>query len=71
MMTTENPDMDKLCIHTITTKPWNIEEAAKNFSSFSQSRCATLTHEPPITAGFLESTSLGWRHLRFTQGKLS
>src|SRR4051812_48096797 len=23
----------KLCIHTITTKPWNIEEAAKNFSA--------------------------------------
>jgi sugar phosphate isomerase/epimerase len=26
-------DTSKLCIHTITTKPWNIEEAAKNFSS--------------------------------------
>ena len=25
--------LSKLCIHTITTKPWNIEEAAKNFSS--------------------------------------
>src|SRR5258706_7085452 len=23
---------DKLCIHTIITKPWSIEEAAKNFS---------------------------------------
>ncbi len=26
-------DTSKLCIHTITTKPWNIEEAAKNFSA--------------------------------------
>lgn len=25
-------DFSKLCIHTITTKPWNIEEAAKYFS---------------------------------------
>jgi len=25
-------DLSRLCIHTITTKPWNIEEAAKNFS---------------------------------------
>lgn len=26
-------DISRLCIHTITTKPWNIEEAAKNFSA--------------------------------------
>jgi sugar phosphate isomerase/epimerase len=26
-------DISKLCIHTITTKPWKIEEAAKNFSA--------------------------------------
>jgi len=25
--------LDKLCIHTITTKPWSIEVAAKNFSA--------------------------------------
>ncbi len=25
-------DFSRLCIHTITTKPWNIEEAALNFS---------------------------------------
>jgi sugar phosphate isomerase/epimerase len=25
-------DFSKLCIHTITTKPWTIEEAARNFS---------------------------------------
>lgn len=25
-------DLSRLCIHTITTKPWSIEEAAKNFS---------------------------------------
>jgi len=25
-------DLSRLCIHTITTKPWGIEEAAKNFS---------------------------------------
>ena len=24
-------DLSQLCIHTITTKPWGIEEAAKNF----------------------------------------
>lgn len=26
-------DLSRLCIHTITTKPWSIEEAAKNFSA--------------------------------------
>jgi len=26
-------DLSKLCIHTITTKPWNIEEAANNYSA--------------------------------------
>lgn len=25
-------DLSRLCIHTITTKPWNIEEAAENYS---------------------------------------
>ncbi|MEI6050167.1 MAG: sugar phosphate isomerase/epimerase family protein [Bacteroidota bacterium] len=25
-------DLSKLCIHTITTKPWTIEEAAKNYA---------------------------------------
>jgi len=25
-------DLSRLCIHTITTKPWSIEEAAKNYS---------------------------------------
>jgi len=26
-------DLSRLCIHTITTKPWNIDEAAKNYSA--------------------------------------
>jgi sugar phosphate isomerase/epimerase len=26
-------DLSQLCIHTITTKPWGIEEAAKNYSA--------------------------------------
>ena len=26
-------DLSRLCIHTITTKPWNIEEAARHFSA--------------------------------------
>jgi sugar phosphate isomerase/epimerase len=26
-------DLSRLCIHTITTRPWEIEEAAKNFSA--------------------------------------
>jgi sugar phosphate isomerase/epimerase len=26
-------NLSKLCVHTITTKPWNIEEAAKNYSA--------------------------------------
>ena len=26
-------DLSRLCIHTITTKPWKIEEAAKHFAS--------------------------------------
>lgn len=25
-------DFSRLCVHTITTKPWTIEQAAKNFS---------------------------------------
>jgi hypothetical protein len=25
-------DLSQLCIHTITTKPWSIEEAAAQFS---------------------------------------
>ena len=29
----QSPSLSKLCIHTITTKPWRIEEAAKKFSS--------------------------------------
>jgi len=29
----EHKDLSSLCIHTITTKPWRIEEAAKNFSA--------------------------------------
>ena len=32
-MTGPVTDLSKLCIHTITTKPWTIEEAAKNFST--------------------------------------
>src|ERR1041384_1896317 len=32
MNTLEHKDLSRLCIHTITTKPWSIEEAAKNFS---------------------------------------
>src|SRR6266536_1264353 len=28
----QHRDISQLCIHTITTKPWKIEEAAKNFS---------------------------------------
>jgi sugar phosphate isomerase/epimerase len=27
------PDLSRLCIHTITTKPWDIETAAKKFSA--------------------------------------
>lgn len=27
------PELSKLCIHTITTKPWKIEEAVKNYST--------------------------------------
>ena len=26
-------DLSRLCIHTITTKPWSIEESAKNYSA--------------------------------------
>ena len=29
----EHKDLSQLCIHTITTRPWQIEEAAKNFSA--------------------------------------
>src|ERR1043166_1822868 len=33
MNSKEQRDISKLCIHTITTKPWHIEDAAKNFSA--------------------------------------
>ena len=33
MNSKEHKDISKLCIHTITTRPWQIEEAAKNFSA--------------------------------------
>jgi sugar phosphate isomerase/epimerase len=33
MNSIDENDISKLCIHTITTKPWNIEEAAMNFSA--------------------------------------
>ena len=33
MNSKEHKDLSRLCIHTITTKPWKIEEAAKNFSA--------------------------------------
>ena len=32
MNSKDDRDISKLCIHTITTKPWNIEEAAQHFS---------------------------------------
>lgn len=32
MSVSEIKDLSKLCIHTITTKPWSIEEAAENYS---------------------------------------
>ena len=33
MSSTPLTDLSRLCIHTITTKPWSIEEAAKNYSA--------------------------------------
>jgi len=33
MTSKEHKDLSRLCIHTITTKSWRIEEAAKNFSA--------------------------------------
>lgn len=33
MNSKEHTDLSRLCIHSITTKPWGIEEAAKNFSA--------------------------------------
>lgn len=33
MSTDPVKDLSRLCIHTITTKPWSIEEAAKNYSA--------------------------------------
>ncbi|MEO6962472.1 MAG: sugar phosphate isomerase/epimerase family protein [Puia sp.] len=33
MNSKEHTDLSRLCIHTITTRPWKIEEAAKNFSA--------------------------------------
>ncbi|HWA34246.1 MAG TPA: hypothetical protein VG737_08965, partial [Cyclobacteriaceae bacterium] len=32
MMAKDLKDLSQLCIHTITTKPWSVEEAAENFS---------------------------------------
>ena len=33
MNSKEHTDLSRLCIHTITTKPWKIEEAAKNYAA--------------------------------------
>ena len=33
MSTAPLTDLSRLCIHTITTKPWSIEEAAKNYAA--------------------------------------
>ncbi len=33
MKANRHPDISKLCVHTISTKPWKIEEAAKNYSA--------------------------------------
>jgi len=33
MMPSEVNDLSKLCIHTITTKPWSIEEAAEKYAA--------------------------------------
>ena len=33
MMPSEISDLSKLCIHTITTKPWTIEEAAEKYAA--------------------------------------
>lgn len=32
-MTTEITDFSKLCVHTLTTKPWNLEECVRYYSS--------------------------------------
>ena len=32
-MTTEIKDFSKLCVHTLTTKPWNLEECVRHYSS--------------------------------------
>ena len=33
MISTSLTDLSRLCLHTITTKPWNIEQAAKHYAS--------------------------------------
>lgn len=33
MIANKHTDVSKLCVHTITTKPWKIDEAAKNYAS--------------------------------------
>lgn len=33
MNTKQHTDLSRLCIHTITTRPWKIEEAAKNYAA--------------------------------------
>lgn len=32
-MASEIKDLSKLCVHTVTTKPWNIEQCVKNYSA--------------------------------------
>src|ERR1051325_3930491 len=32
MSTNNHTDLSRLCIHTITTRPWKIEEAAKKYA---------------------------------------
>ena len=32
-MASEIKDLSKLCVHTLTTKPWDIEACVKNYSA--------------------------------------
>ena len=56
-------DLSKLCIHTITTKPWSLEEAAKKYlnkgiKGISVWRQWLDKHGPEVSAKILKDAGM-------------
>jgi sugar phosphate isomerase/epimerase len=54
-------DLSKLCIHTITTKPWSIEEAARNYAA-NGVRGITVWRDALLNRNIAETGSMLRQH---------